>query len=215
MSIKTVFFLGSLAAVLVACGKPNEADHQALVEDKSDAKHETNGHHADHDDHDGDHSDDTSYAVHVEHGDHKEEYDHTVLEAHEHGSAEASVVVEGNTIEIEIFAPLANFGFAESGDAVPSSSEFTDMLRRSQEPVVATIDGECVRQVKGTVTEIEGHAEGQITISSFCPRMPAKLEFALLKTFEDGFEELDVILVSDHGQKSVELTPTQRIMELH
>lgn len=191
--------------------------HDDHHDDRSDIHDDHDAHSEDHDDHhenhDVDHSDENSHAIHGEHDDHEDEDTHTALDAHEHGSAVAAVFVEGNSIEVEIFSPLANFGFAESGDAVPSSSEFADFVF-DKESVVATTGGQCVKSMKGMVIESKGHAEGQIVISFVCSSMPTKLEFTLLKAFEDGFKELDVVMLSDYGQKSTVLTSKLRVLEL-
>ena len=267
MSLKTMFFVSSLAVMLVSCGGSKESDRQQSMEDRSESMHEEADHHDDradhdeqdhyddqddqsahdvHDDHDEQvHQDDeVDHAAHDVHADHDEQVhqddevdhvdhdvhadhdeqvhqddhaehadhdEHTALDAHEHGSAKASVVIEGNLIEIEIHAPLANFGFAESGDSVPSSTEFAEFINESQS-IAETIDGLCDKSMNGSVTATEGHAEGEITISLSCSQMPTMLEFTLLHTFRDGFEELDVVIISDNRQEASELSSNLRIL---
>ena len=264
MSLKTMFFMSSLAVILASCGGSKESDRQQSMEDPSKSMHQQADNHderADHDEpvHQDDHSDDDVHAdrdkqfhqgLQVEHADlnvhadhdeqvhqddqvdhadhdvhadhdeqvhqddhdeHAEHDEHTVLDAHEHGSARASVVIEGNSIELEIHAPLANFGFAESGDAVPSSTEFAEFINESRS-IAETIDGLCDRTMNGSVTATEGHAEGEITISFSCSQVPSMLEFTLLDTFRDGFKELDVVIISDDRQEASELSSNLRIL---
>lgn len=270
MSLKTMFFMSSLAVMLASCGGSKESDRQQPMEDPSESMpnelvldgdradvdelvhqddevdHVDQNVHSDHDEqfHQGlqvehadpnvnadhheqvhqddqvDHADDDVHADHDEqihqddHDEHAEHDEHTALDAHEHGSAKASVVIEGNSIELEIHAPLANFGFAESGDAVPSSMEFAKFINESQS-IAETIDGLCDKSMKGSVTATEAHAEGEITISFSCSHMPTMLEFTLLHTFRDGFEELDVVIVTDQRQEASELSSNLRILEIN
>lgn len=208
MLFRSIFFVSSLGLLLSSCGDSKESGHQESMEIRLNSEHTEEERHGDHDEHDD------RYEVHVAHGFEEVHEDHSSLEAHEHGMAEGSVAIEGMTIDIEILAPLANFGFAESGEAVPSSEEFTRILSSKKLPVEA-INGQCDSALGASVIETEGHAEGLVTMELLCSQMPTGLEFGLLQMFEDGFEELHVILITDHGQESMELTKTRRVLELH
>lgn len=208
MLFRSIVFVSSLGLLLSSCGDSKESGHQESMEIRPNAEHTEEERHDDHDDHDD------RYEVHVARGVEEVHEDHSSLEAHEHGIAEGSVAIEGNTIDIEILAPLANFGFAESGEAVPSSEEFSSFLFFNYS-LVEAIDGQCLSTLGASVIETEGHAEGLVTMELLCSQMPTKIEFALLQEFEEGFEELHVILVTDHGQESKELTKTRRVLELH
>lgn len=202
MSLKVYLVVTLIVFFLLSCGDSRDSDHH---EHSWDGSSQTQMKHEDHGDEDDDH--------HVDHNEHHDG-DHGSLEAHEHGSAEASVVIEGKTIEVEIIAPLANFGFAESGDAVPSSSDFAKFLKK-QETLVDILDGDCTKKVMNSVSMSDGHAEGLLSIKYSCKEMPSQLEFKLLKSFSEGFEDIDVILISDHGQEATELDSSRTVLDLH
>lgn len=202
MSYRVYLFVILIVVFLLSCGDSRDSDYH---EYSGDGSSQTQMKHEDHDDEDDDHHDD--------HNDHHDG-DHGSLDAHEHGSAEASVVIERNTIEVEIIAPLANFGFAESGDAVPSSNDFANFLKK-QETLVDILDGDCTKKVMNTVSTSGGHAEGILSIKYFCKEMPTQLEFKLLKSFSEGFEDIDVIIISDHGQEATELDSSRMVLDLH
>lgn len=202
VTFRVYLLLILIVIFLLSCGDSMDSDH---LEHSENGSSQTQMKHEDHEDEDDDHHDD--------HDDHHDGA-HGSLDAHEHGSAEASVVIERNTIEVEIIAPLANFGFAESGDAVPSSNDFAKFLKK-QETLVDILDGDCTKKVMNSVSTSGGHAEGLLSIKYSCKEMPTQLEFKLLKSFPEGFEDIDVILISDHGQEAKELDSSRMVLDLH
>lgn len=199
------------APVEAAAAEPAAADTPMPAEEDHD--HEAHDHG---DDHDHGEEKDPDHEAH----DHDHDHDHgdgTALEAHVHGAAEASIVIDGDqTLSVDLVAPLANFGLPESGPDVPDDAAFAAFVAEKTSVFTVT-GGTCDGgdTVTASVDQSGDHAVGTVTIERLCADTSAieSVDFTVLTDF-DGFERLDVIAISGSTQAAGSLSADETAFDL-
>ena len=121
--------LAALLVGLAACGGSNEPEAPAeaarpeppespAADAAADTGHDEHG--EDHADHDGDGED--------PHAHHEEDEDLAGGEAHEHGAAEAALVLQGETLTLSLDTPLDSFGVREAAPETAAQEAEHDTL---------------------------------------------------------------------------------------
>lgn len=220
-----------LALAMTACGGASsepeaaEPDVAAAVEaaETETAEHDGEDHaegemHGDegHDEHaEEDHSED--HEGHEEHSgdDHDEDHhDHAGGTAHVHGGGDISFVLEGNTLTVDLLAPLANFGLSEAGDVTVAA--FEAALDAQAPFVFPNSEAKCADPAERVVDiDNEGdHSEGSVTWTFNCddPGALRSVQTELIDAFE-GFEELDAVGLKDGADKAMTLTKSGQAFE--
>lgn len=160
---------------------------------------------------------DTEDADHAEpdHTGHSAE-PHAGGEAHVHGGGDMAVVIEGNTVSIELEAPLANFGLAEAGGALMTDLAFATFLDE-QDPLLS-LDGagDCGIPARGAEIHVHGdHGEGRISWDIDCaaPDALTGVTLTLFGVFP-GFDNVDAIALIGAEQRAAELTAAAPTLSL-
>lgn len=159
-----------------------------------------------------------------------EEHDHRQHDAHEHGAGTLNIALEGNTLMIELESPAMNIVGFEHPPRDEKQHQAIDQaattLRQGDKLFTTPSAAGCVlkqAQVESSLLEEghskaehgkheeehedEAHADFHVAYRFDCGQ-PSRLDRITVKFF-DAFpstDELEVQLLSDKGQKAVELT---------
>ncbi|MFI7859168.1 DUF2796 domain-containing protein [Pseudomonas promysalinigenes] len=166
------------------------------------------------------------------HEDHDHDHTHGTLGAHEHGVAKLNVVLDGNTLELELDSPAMNlvgFEHMASSDAdkakvaavrqqleqplklfaLASAAGCKDDQQELQSPLfgdAAKADDDADEHEKGHVhSDINAHY--QLTCAT--PAKLTQIDLAPLYKAFPATQKINVQLIGPNGQKGVETSPTK------
>ncbi len=222
----------ALALGLAACGTDADAGTEAAsaaTTTTAEADHDedhSDEDHADEDHDDEDHSDED----HDDHDDedHTDEDDHDHddeasggLGAHEHGTAELSVVWVDSEVVVDLISPNFNvFGFEYEPETDEDIATEADRLDALVAPGVLTLNDEAGCTLADTAdTEIErdgSHSEITVSWVFNCENADEISELDASQLFAEfpGFEDIDAQWISPTEQSAGELTPSSTTLSL-
>ena len=159
-------------------------------------------------------------------------------EAHEHGLAHMNLVVEGQTVEIELITPLANvISFEYAPETEAQKKEVRDMaavIRKADALFIPSVAAQCqmadVFLESGVIDDAllspagaghaekahehdDGHGDLEVEVSFIC-RQPEKLNSVAVELFRafPDLHEVEVRMVTPKGQGAAELTAKSNVI---
>ncbi|MHA7116058.1 DUF2796 domain-containing protein [Pseudomonas promysalinigenes] len=169
------------------------------------------------------------------HEDHDHDHTHGTLGAHEHGVAKLNVVLDGNTLELELDSPAMNlvgFEHMASSDAdkakvaavrqqleqplklfaLASAAGCKDDQQELQSPLfgdAAKADDDGDEHEKGHVhSDINAHYQ----LTCVTPDKLTQIDLAPLYKAFPATQKINVQLIGPNGQKGVETSPTKAVV---
>ena len=163
-----------------------------------------------------------------------DEHEHREQEAHEHGVAKLNIAQEGNTLQIELSSPAMNLvGFEHAPrnkQQMAAVKKAVASLQKAEQLFVLSPAAGCriseydvdtalleeeahghkEEHGKEEHADEDAHADFDANYVFQCkqPAALSSIEVRLFKLFP-GTEEIEVQLLSDKGQRALELTPSQ------
>ena len=207
-----------LLSGLAACGGQDEAPtppEPPVVETPTDADHDSDmdadAHDAHEDDDHAEHDEHADDEDHDDHDDHDEDH-HAGGEAHEHGVAEAALVLQDNVLTLSLDTPLAGFGVREAAPETEAQEAELDTLSGAlvSPETVFTINAEagCALSESDVAFRHSGdHGSATLTYTFQCDA-PGDLEeigFNLFSAYP-GFEEVEAVILNGTSQSVVHVT---------
>jgi len=176
-------------------------------------------------------------AVAHAHDDHDHDHAHDTLGAHEHGVAKLNVVLDGNTLELELDSPAMNivgFEHAASTDAdkgkVAAARQLLEQPQKlfglaqaagckdDAQELESPLFGDAAHADEGADEHEHEHGHQHADVNAhyqFTCATPAKLTQLdldpLFKTFPQT-QKVNVQLIGPNGQKGVEATPNKAVV---
>ncbi|MCI4645898.1 MAG: DUF2796 domain-containing protein [Hyphomonadaceae bacterium] len=204
--------LATLLSSLTACGGQDEAPtppEPPAVEAPVDADEDSGAHeehedddHAEHDDHDDEHDD---------HDEHDEDH-HAGGEAHEHGVAEAALVLQDDVLTLSIDTPLSSFGVREAAPETEAQQAEVDALRDAlvSPDTVFSVNAEagCGLTESDVAFRHSGdHGSATLTYTFQCdaPGALDEIGFNLFSAYP-GFEEIEAVILNGTAQSVGHIT---------
>ncbi|MWV16281.1 DUF2796 domain-containing protein [Pseudomonas sp. L-22-4S-12] len=163
-------------------------------------------------------------AAHAQSHEHGHE-EHGSLDKHEHGVASLNVVLDGNTLEIQLESPAMNLlGFEHAASSAADQAKVAAARRQLEQPqalFALPIEAKCAlkeHELQGALfaadaDDEQGGEPGHSDISAhyqFDCATPAALQTLELGSFFGSFpgtEKLDVQLIGPSGQQGTTLSP--------
>ncbi|MBR7520227.1 DUF2796 domain-containing protein [Pseudomonas juntendi] len=176
-------------------------------------------------------------AVAHAHEDHDHDHDHAhgTLGAHEHGVAKLNVVLDGNTLELELDSPAMNLvGFEHAASSDADKAKVAAVRQQLEQPLklfglasaagckedqqalesplfgdAAKADDDGDEHEKGHMhSDINAHY--QLTCAS--PEKLTQLDMAPLYKAFPATQKINVQLIGPNGQKGVETSPAKAMV---
>ncbi|MCO7056332.1 DUF2796 domain-containing protein [Pseudomonas juntendi] len=176
-------------------------------------------------------------AVAHAHEDHDHDHDHAhgTLGAHEHGVAKLNVVLEGNTLELELDSPAMNLvGFEHAASSDADKAKVAAVRQQLEQPLklfglasaagckedqqalesplfgdAAKADDDGDEHEKGRMhSDINAHY--QLTCAT--PEKLTQLDLAPLYKAFPATQKINVQLIGPNGQKGVETSPAKAMV---
>ncbi|WP_194791075.1 DUF2796 domain-containing protein [Pseudomonas sp. UFMG81] len=169
-------------------------------------------------------------AVAHAHDEHDHDHDHGTLGAHEHGVAKLNVVLDGNTLELELDSPAMNIvGFEHAASTDADKAKVAAARQQLEQPLqlfgLAQAAG-CAEDAQELQSPLFGdaaqdkhehghqHADVNAHYQLACTT-PGKLTQVdlgpLFKAFPQT-QKVNVQLIGPNGQKGVEATPAKAVV---
>ena len=166
------------------------------------------------------------------HDDHEHDHAHGTLGAHEHGVAKLNVVLDDNTLELELESPAMNLvGFEHAASSDADKAKVAAVRQQLEQPL-KLFDLSAAANCKEEQQELESplfgdalkaddegdeHAHGhqhsdigahyQLTCAN--PDKLAQVDLAPLFKAFPATQKINVQLIGPNGQKGVETTPAK------
>ncbi|NIF27830.1 DUF2796 domain-containing protein [Pantoea sp. Tr-811] len=174
-------------------------------------------------------------AVAHAHDEHDHDHAHSTLGAHEHGVAKLNVVLDGNTLELELDSPAMNLvGFEHLASSDADKAKVAAVRQQLEQPLklfglaaaagckedqqelesplfgdAAKADDDGDEHEKGHVhSDINAHY--QLTCAT--PEKLAQLDLAPLYKAFPATQKINVQLIGPNGQKGVETSPAKAVV---
>jgi hypothetical protein len=211
--------LAALVMGLAACGAPNEPEAPAEVapptqpetpETPAAGEADHDMHDEDHDEHDGEEDD--------HHAHHEEDEDLAGGEAHEHGAAEAALVLQGETLTLSLDTPLDSFGVREAAPETAAQEAEHDTLANTlaAPDTVFSVNPEagCTLTSSDVAFRHHGdHGAALLTYTYECasPEELDRIGFEVFTAYP-GFHTVDAVILNG-AQQSTGLI-TEEVTEL-
>lgn len=174
-------------------------------------------------------------AVAHAHDDHDHDHAHGTLGAHEHGVAKLNVVLDGNTLELELDSPamnLAGFEHAASSDADKAKvaavrQQLEQPLKlfglaaaagckEDQQELESPLFGDAAKADDHADEHEKGHAHSDINahyqFNCATPDKLAQIDLAPLYKAFPATQKINVQLIGPNGQKGVETSPAKAVV---
>ena len=170
-------------------------------------------------------------AVAHAHDEHDHDHDHGTLAAHEHGVAKLNVVLDGNTLELELDSPAMNIvGFEHAATSDADKAKVAAARKQLEQPLalfnLAQAAGckedqqELASPLFGDAAEGDKHEHGhqhadinahyQLACSN--PGKLTQVDLApLFKAFAQT-QKINVQLIGPNGQKGLEATAAKAVV---
>ena len=129
-------------------------------------------------------------------------------EAHEHGHADLSVVLEDARLTVTLDAPLANFGLSEGGATQAEIDALENDLTPANRAIAVNTAAVCEPESHGFEVRRSGDHAAVTADFVFTCAQPQALRSVALMLFDryDGFEDVDAIFLDNGEQTAFELT---------
>lgn len=175
-------------------------------------------------------------AVAHAHDEHEHDHAHGTLGAHEHGVAKLNVVLDGNTLELELDSPAMNLvGFEHVASSDADKAKVAAVRQQLEQPLklfgLAAAAG-CKEDAQELESPLFGdtphadddgdeHEHGHVhsdigahyQLTCAAPAKLAQIDLGpLFKTFP-ATQKINVQLIGPNGQKGLETSPTQATVE--
>ncbi|MFJ4111234.1 DUF2796 domain-containing protein [Pseudomonas sp. NPDC089758] len=175
--------------------------------------------------------------AHDEH-DHDHDHAHGTLGAHEHGVAKLNVVLDGNTLELELDSPAMNLvGFEHSASSDADKAKVAAVRQQLEQPLKlfglpaaagcteeaqeleSPLFGDAAKDDDGDDHEHEhehGHQHSDIEahyqLKCSAPEKIAELDLAPLFKAFPATQKINVQLIGPNGQKGLETSPANAVV---
>ncbi|MDH1551237.1 MULTISPECIES: DUF2796 domain-containing protein [Pseudomonas] len=176
-------------------------------------------------------------AVAHAHEDHDHDHDHAhgTLGAHEHGVAKLNVVLEGNTLELELDSPAMNLvGFEHAASSDADKAKVAAVRQQLEQPLklfgLASAAG-CKEDQQALESPLFGdaakadddgdeHERGRMhsdinahyQLTCATPEKLTQLDLAPLYKAFPATQKINVQLIGPNGQKGVETSPAKAMV---
>ncbi|WP_054913701.1 DUF2796 domain-containing protein [Pseudomonas sp. NBRC 111127] len=176
-------------------------------------------------------------AVAHAHEDHDHDHDHAhdTLGAHEHGVAKLNVVLDGNTLELELDSPAMNLvGFEHAASSDADKAKVAAVRQQLEQPLKlfglasaagckedqqaleSPLFGDAAKADDDGDEHEKGHMHSDINahyqLTCATPEKLTQLDLApLYKTFP-ATQKINVQLIGPNGQKGVETSPAKAMV---
>ena len=169
--------------------------------------------------------------AHAHDDDHDHDHAHGTLGAHEHGVAKLNVVLDGNTLELELDSPAMNLvGFEHAASSDADKAKVAAVRQQLEQPLKLfglSAAANCKEEQQELESPLFGdapkaddddeHAHGhphrdigahyQLTCAN--PDKLAQVDLAPLFKAFPATQKINVQLIGPNGQKGVETTPAK------
>ncbi|SUD67151.1 putative zinc-binding protein [Pseudomonas putida] len=166
--------------------------------------------------------------------DHDHDHAHGTLGAHEHGVAKLNVVLDGNTLELELDSPAMNLvGFEHSASSDADKAKVAAVRQQLEQPLKlfglaaaagcqedaqeleSPLFGDAAKDDDGDEHE-HGHQHSDISahyqLKCSAPEKLSQLDLTpLFKTFP-ATQKINVQLIGPSGQKGLETSPAKAVV---
>ena len=166
------------------------------------------------------------------HDDHEHDHAHGTLGAHEHGVAKLNVVLDGNTLELELDSPAMNLvGFEHAASSDADKAKVAAVRQQLEQPLKlfglsaaancteeqqeleSPLFGDAAKADDDDDEHAHGHPHSDIgahyQLSCASPEKLTQVDLAPLFKAFPATQKINVQLIGPNGQKGVETTPAR------
>ncbi|QOH72804.1 DUF2796 domain-containing protein [Pseudomonas juntendi] len=176
-------------------------------------------------------------AVAHAHEDHDHDHDHAhgTLGAHEHGVAKLNVVLDGNTLELELDSPAMNLvGFEHAASSDADKAKVAAVRQQLEQPLKlfglasaagckedqqaleSPLFGDAAKADEDDDEHEKGHMHSDINahyqLTCATPEKLTQLDLAPLYKAFPATQKINVQLIGPNGQKGVETSPAKAMV---
>ncbi|UJW23150.1 MULTISPECIES: DUF2796 domain-containing protein [Pseudomonas] len=176
-------------------------------------------------------------AVAHAHEDHDHDHDHAhgTLGAHEHGVAKLNVVLDGNTLELELDSPAMNLvGFEHAASSDADKAKVAALRQQLEQPLKlfglasaagckedqqaleSPLFGDAAKAEDDGDEHEKGHMHSDINahyqLTCATPEKLTQLDLAPLYKAFPATQKINVQLIGPNGQKGVETSPAKAMV---
>ncbi|MDG9873127.1 DUF2796 domain-containing protein [Pseudomonas juntendi] len=176
-------------------------------------------------------------AVAHAHEDHDHDHDHAhgTLGAHEHGVAKLNVVLDGNTLELELDSPAMNLvGFEHAASSDADKAKVAAVRQQLEQPLKlfglasaagckedqqaleSPLFGDAAKADDDGDEHEKGHMHSDINahyqLTCATPEKLTQLDLAPLYKAFPATQKINVQLIGPNGQKGVETSPAKALV---
>ncbi|CAH0649698.1 MULTISPECIES: DUF2796 domain-containing protein [Pseudomonas] len=176
-------------------------------------------------------------AVAHAHEDHDHDHDHAhgTLGAHEHGVAKLNVVLDGNTLELELDSPAMNLvGFEHAASSDADKAKVAAVRQQLEQPLKlfglasaagckedqqaleSPLFGDAAKAEDDGDEHEKGHMHSDINahyqLTCATPEKLTQLDLAPLYKAFPATQKINVQLIGPNGQKGVETSPAKAMV---
>ncbi|MFK3819649.1 DUF2796 domain-containing protein [Pseudomonas sp. NPDC089407] len=174
-------------------------------------------------------------AVAHAHDDHDHDHAHGTLGAHEHGVAKLNVVLDGNTLELEMDSPAMNLvGFEHAASSEADKAKVAAVRQQLEQPLKlfglasaagckedqqaleSPLFGDAAKADDDGDEHEKGHAHSDINahyqLNCATPGKLAQIDLAPLYKAFPATQKINVQLIGPNGQKGVETSPAKAVV---
>lgn len=169
------------------------------------------------------------------HEDHDHDHTHGTLGAHEHGVAKLNVVLDGNTLELELDSPAMNLvGFEHMASSDADKTKVAAVRQQLEQPLKlfalasaagckddqqelqSPLFGDAAKADDDGDEHEEGHVHSDINahyqLTCATPAKLTQIDLAPLYKAFPATQKINVQLIGPNGQKGVETSPTKAVV---
>ncbi|MBK4992784.1 DUF2796 domain-containing protein [Pseudomonas sp. S37] len=174
-------------------------------------------------------------AVAHAHDDHDHDHAHGTLGAHEHGVAKLNVVLDGNTLELELDSPAMNLvGFEHAASSDADKAKVAAVRQQLEQPLKlfglasaagckedqqeleSPLFGDAAKADDDGDEHEKGHVHSDINahyqLNCATPGKLAQIDLAPLYKAFPATQKINVQLIGPNGQKGVETSPAKAVV---
>ncbi len=167
--------------------------------------------------------------------DHDHDHAHSTLGAHEHGVAKLNVVLEGNTLELELDSPAMNLvGFEHAASSDADKAKVAAVRQQLEQPLKlfglasaagckedqqaleSPLFGDAAKADDDGDEHEKGHMHSDINahyqLTCATPEKLTQLDLAPLYKAFPATQKINVQLIGPNGQKGVETSPAKAMV---
>ena len=174
-------------------------------------------------------------AVAHAHDDHDHDHAHGTLGAHEHGVAKLNVVLDGNTLELELDSPAMNLvGFEHAASSDADKAKVAAVRQQLEQPLKlfglasaagckedqqeleSPLFGDAAKADDDGDEHEKGHVHSDINahyqLNCATPGKLTQIDLAPLYKAFPATQKINVQLIGPNGQKGVETSPAKAVV---